>query len=170
RGAAARESSPSAGKASCGELGLAGIQPQLEEAAQLFTADPRKVPRSPRLQLQPHHAHHRVVRAVAAEVALLLAQRPQPSHDRRLRRRPDRSDSYSYCSAWSTFRPAARRAGSTAARIPTTIAARTKYTTWTTGKAKTIPSLESACVTSAARNVPTTIPRAAPISAVTMLS
>src|SRR5205807_644875 len=48
----------------------------------------------PRIQL--HDPDHGVARAVAAEVALLLAQRPQPSHDRSLRSPPDRTSHAAY--------------------------------------------------------------------------
>ena len=64
----------------------------------------------------------------------------------------------------------ARRAGRIAASIPARIATPTKTTSVPYGTANTIPYWESAAVVSTARNMPTAIPSAAPISAVTMLS
>ena len=80
------------------------------------------------LELRPldaEHLHGLVGTAVAAEVALVFAQGPQPAHASETRRAPGRKR-YSYCRASRTFRRAARRAGNIAARMPTTIAAITK--------------------------------------------
>ena len=65
---------------------------------------------------------------------------------------------------------AARRAGTTAATTPATIATNAKITSVSTGTWKPTPWLESPCVTSAARNSPSGSPRPAPISAVITLS
>ena len=71
-GAAAEAGSgPSANRFSRGDLGLARVEPELEEAAQLLTTDPHEAPRPTRLQLDDPHLC--IARAVAAEVALLLA-------------------------------------------------------------------------------------------------
>src|SRR5207247_920881 len=88
------------GTTSCGDFGLARVEPELEEAAELFTRDPEPRARAGALGLELDEPHHLVVIPVAAEVALLLAQRPQPSHDRSLRPPPD-SRNHSYCRASS---------------------------------------------------------------------
>ena len=66
--------SPSVDTSSRGQLLLTRVEPQLEEAAQLLTADAGEMPRTAWLQLDDPHL--RIARAVAAEVTLLLAQRP----------------------------------------------------------------------------------------------
>ena len=83
---------------------------------------------------------------------------------------PTRGRAHSYWSAWRMFSLEARLAGRIAASIPARIAMPTKTTSVTYGTANTTPYFESAVVVSTARNMPTPIPSAAPISAVTMLS
>src|SRR5919205_1935837 len=61
--------SPSEHTFSRGDLRLARVQPQLEEATQLLTADPDEAAWPARLQLDDPYLC--VARAVAAEVALL---------------------------------------------------------------------------------------------------
>ncbi len=75
---------------------------------------------------------------------------------------------YSYCSASSTFSFPARRAGKIAATMPATIAATMKTTSVPHGTVKA--GYLIARPTMIARMIPTGIPRAAPMSAVMMLS
>src|SRR5512132_3895878 len=83
---------------------------------------------------------------------------------------PHPDQSYSYCSACRTFSRAARRAGSTAATIPTMIVTTAKRMSCPVGILKLTSYWPRACTISAARKTPSGSPRAAPISAVMMLS
>jgi hypothetical protein len=62
-----------------GGFGLAGVEPELEEAAELFTGNGRSVPR-PRLLRNLHDADLVVAAPVTAGIALGLAQLPEPPH------------------------------------------------------------------------------------------
>src|SRR5436190_21907 len=71
------------------ELRLALVQQSLEELTELLSGDPALGAWLP--GLDPDQAYARVPRAVAAEIALRLAQRSQPTHRSKLRAAPDGS-------------------------------------------------------------------------------
>src|SRR5207248_7591264 len=71
-----------------GGFGLAQLEPELEEAAQLLAGHPRRFASRPARD-HAHDPHRLVTGAVAAGVALGLAQGSETSHDRTLGSSPD---------------------------------------------------------------------------------
>src|SRR5439155_29246 len=100
---------------SSGEPRLAQVESGLEQAAEPLARQTNLLALGP---LDAEDLDRLVRAAIAAEIALRLAQCPQPAHlGTRLGWGSDVT-AYSYCSASSTFSRAARRAGKIAARTP----------------------------------------------------